>query len=213
MDGKNRRNSKERRQQKAAEAKNLAGPHPSPQSWTIWNHWKPQPRMMRRRWKAGDGGWGCSHYQAVDRSIWRDAPRPAGRYLSSRPGDSTRQMVPSDNTTANPAETRSGHRLAAPGPIGVCCASIRFLDGFPGRSANRTAVSYFSAPHAPSAPDRSTRAARRMGGVDEPNRRTVITGGGPASWKCRRIGAALAGNKSDGTWHRIAARGRVEPVR
>ena len=66
------------------------------------------------------------------------------------------QMIPSDNTTANllnPIRTPTGCTWTH----GVCCASNRNSWTVSGRSPSSDLRSLFSAPHAPSAPNRSTR--------------------------------------------------------
>mgnify|MGYP000340961238 FL=1 len=66
------------------------------------------------------------------------------------------QMIPSDNTTANllkPDQDTDWLHM----DHGVCCASNRNSWTVSGRSPSSDLRSLFSAPHAPSAPNRSTR--------------------------------------------------------
>ncbi len=121
----------------------------------------------------------------------------AGRHLSSRPGDSTRPDDSLGQHHRQPAETRSGHRLAAHGPMACAAHQSEFVDGFRGARRARTCGLYFRLRTHP-AHRIDHKAARRMGSQIAKRNIAVITGGGPGIMEAANRGAALAGGKSVG---------------
>lgn len=82
---------------------------------------------------------------------------PLGDHLSfAAPVILRGQMIPSDNTTANLLKSDQDTDWLHMDPWRVLRIQSEFVDGF-GALAELDLRSLFSAPHAPSAPNRSTR--------------------------------------------------------
>lgn len=106
------------------------------------------------------------------------------------------QMIPRQHHR-QPAETRSGHRLAAHGPMACAAHQSEFVDGFGALAELGPAVSIFGSARTQRT-ESIYKAARRMGSQIAKRNIAVITGGGPGIMEAANRGAALAGGKSVG---------------
>ena len=152
MDGKEAEEIQEERRKKAAEAKNL----PSRIKSAVVDDMEPLEATAANDAAALEAETATEAAATPVNPVDLEDASPLGDTYHRGPVILRGQMIPSDNTTANllkPDQDTDWLHM----DHGVCCASNRNSWTVSGRSPSSDLRSLFSAPHAPSAPNRSIR--------------------------------------------------------